>query len=497
MKKRNSVYICSIIIAALIAFFAICFKNVFQSFSNTLFDFMTTRFGWLYLIAMLFFVGFSVYVAVSKYGKIRLGNDDSEPEYSNISWFAMLFCAGMGVGLVFWGISEPLSHYISPIAVVEPFSNNAIDFAFKSVFMHWGIHPWAAYAVIGLPLAYFQFRKNKPGLISSSMESLVGERRTRGYVGKIVDILAAFATIAGIVTSLGLGVLQINSGLEMVFGFPNNNMSQILIIVVITAVFILSAVSGVDKGVKKLSNITLVLMVIFMVICFVIGPKQEIVNNLTNGLGLYLNDFFKDSLMFSTYGDTSWTTEWRVFYWAWWIAWAPFVGMFIARISKGRTIREFIFGVVLVPSIASFIWFSIFGSLGIHLGVNGTLDAETLAQVAGNPEIGLFVVLAKYPIAIGTSIIVLVLLLSFFITSADSGTYVLAMICSDGNITPPNYKKVVWGTVLALIAIGLLLAGGLKPLQTISIAAAFPFILIMLAACAALLKELQNEFKRE
>lgn len=497
MKKRNPVYICSIIIAMLIAFFAICFKDTFQNFSDLLFDFMTNRLGWLYLIAMLFFVGFSVCVAVSKYGRIRLGNDESKPEYSNVSWFAMLFCAGMGVGLVFWGISEPLSHYISPVAGIEPLSNDAIDFAFKSVFMHWGIHPWAAYAIIGLPLAYFQFRKNKPGLISSLMEPLVGEKLIHGYVGKIVDILAAFATIAGIVTSLGLGVLQINSGLETVFGIQNNNMSQILIIIVITAAFILSAVSGVDKGVKKLSNITLVLIIIFMVVCFTIGPKQEIVNNFTNGLGLYFNDFFKDSLMLPTYGDTSWTTGWRIFYWAWWIAWAPFVGMFIARISKGRTIREFILGVVLVPSMASFIWFSIFGSLGIHLGVNGILDAEALAQVASKPEIGLFVVLAKYPIAIGTSIIALVLLMSFFITSADSGTYVLAMICSDGNITPPNFKKVIWGIVLALIAIGLLLAGGLKSLQTISIAAAFPFILIMFAACGALVKELKNEFKKE
>lgn len=495
MKKRNSVYICSIIIAMLIAFFAICFKDTFQNCSNLLFDFMTNRLGWLYLIAMLFFVGFSMCVAVSKYGKIRLGNDDSKSEYSNTSWFAMLFCAGMGVGLVFWGISEPLSHYTSPIAGIEPLSNDAIDFAFKSVFMHWGIHPWAAYAVIGLPLAYFQFRKNKPGLISSLMEPLVGERRTHSYVGKIVDILAAFATIAGIVTSLGLGVLQINSGLETVFRLPNNNVSQILIIIIITVIFVISAVSGVDKGVKKLSNITLMLIVIFMTICFGIGPKQEIVNNFTNGLGLYINDFFKDSLRLSTYGDTSWTTGWRIFYWAWWIAWAPFVGMFIARISKGRTIREFIFGVVLVPSLASFIWFSIFGSLGIHLGVNGALNAETLAQVAGNPEIGLFVVLAKYPIAIGTSIIALVLLMSFFITSADSGTYVLAMICSEGSITPPNHKKIVWGIALALIAIGLLLVGGLKPLQTISIAAAFPFVLIMIAACFALLKELKNEFK--
>ena len=492
-KEKNAVYICSLIIAVLIAVFAIFFSDAFKSFSNSIFDFLTNRFGWLYLLAMLFFVAFSVFVAISKYGKIRLGKNDSRPEYSNISWFAMLFCAGMGVGLVFWGISEPLSHYLSPIAGIEPSSKDSIDFAFKSVFMHWGIHPWAAYAVIGLPLAYFQFRKNKTGLISSTMEPLVGEKVSKGWFGKVVDILAAFATIAGIVTSLGLGVLQINSGLESVLGLPNNTASQITIIAIITVIFILSAVSGVDKGVKKLSNFTLILIVIFMAVCFIIGPKQEIVNNFVNGLGYYLNDFFKDSLQLAAYTDASWTLGWRVFYWAWWIAWAPFVGMFIARISKGRTIREFICGVVLVPSLASFIWFSIFGSMGIHLGVDGTLSPETLANVAGNPEIGLFVVLAKYPIAIGTSIIAIVLLISFFITSADSGTFVLASISSNGSNTPSNHKKIIWGVLLAFIAVGLLLAGGLKPLQTISIAAAFPFIFIMIIACIAMIKALKEE----
>ena len=459
MNKKNLVYYCSLVIAVLIAIFAIFFSNTFKSLSNHIFIFLTNRFGWLYLLAMLFFVVFSLFVAVSKFGKIRLGENDSKPEYSNISWFAMLFCAGMGVGLVFWGISEPLSHYLNPISSVTPSSKDSIDFAFKSVFMHWGIHPWAAYAVIGLPMAYFQFRKKKNGLISSTMEPLVGKKLTEGWFGKIVDIFAAFATLAGIVTSLGLGVLQINSGLESTLDLPNNTISQIAIIVVVTIIFVLSAVSGIDKGVKKLSNITLILIVVFMAICFTIGPKQEILNNFVNGLGYYLNDFFKDSLEISTYTDASWTLSWRVFYWAWWIAWAPFVGMFIARISKGRTIREFIFGVVLVPSMASFVWFSIFGSMGIHLGVDGTLSSEVLVSIASNPEIGLFVVLAKYPMATGTSIIAIVLLISFFITSADSGTYVLACISSNGSITPSNYKKIIWGALLALITIGLFLAG--------------------------------------
>lgn len=492
MKKRI-VYIVSLIIALLIAIFSVIFRELFAKISDIVFKFFTVRFAWLYLLAMLFFVVFSVGLAFSKYGKVKLGKDDSVPEYGNLSWFAMLFCAGMGVGLVFWGISEPISHYINPISGIAPKSQESIDFAFKSVFMHWGVHPWAAYAVIGLSLAYCQFRKNDPCLISSTIKPLIGNKLVNGWIGKIIDILSAFATIAGIVTSLGLGVLQINSGLSMVFGIPNTIKTQLIIILIITIVFITSAVSGVDKGVKLLSNLTLVLICIFAIICFAIGPKQDIVNNFTNGMGLYLNDFFKDSLKIFTYNDSNWILSWRIFYWAWWIAWTPFVGMFIARISKGRTIREFVLGVILAPSISSFIWFSIFGSMGIHLGVNGILSAETLSNIAANPETGLFVVLAQYPIPIGTSIIAVALLISFFVTSADSGTYVLAVISSEGDIRPSNIKKVIWGVVLTFVAIGLLLSGGLKTLQTISIVAAFPFIFIMIGACIGMLKALKRE----
>lgn len=493
MIKKNTVYICSLLIATLIATFAIFCNEYFIILSNLIFEFLTKRFGWLYLISMFIFVLFSFSVATSKYGTIKLGKDDSKPEFRNISWFSMLFCAGMGVGLIFWGISEPLSHFLNPIPGINSGSNEAIDFAFKSVFMHWGIHPWAAYTVIGLPLAYFQFRKEKIGLISSTLEPLIGVNAITGWLGNIIDIFSAFATIAGITTSLGLGAMQISSGLESTLNIPNNTITQIIIIITVTIVFIISAVSGIDKGVKKLSNITLSLVGIFMIICFIIGPKQEILNNFVNGIGLYLNDFFKDSLWISSYSDTSWILGWRIFYWAWWIAWAPFVGMFIAKISKGRTIREFIFGVMCIPALASFLWFSIFGSMGIHLRVNGVLNQDTLVKIVNSPEIGIFIVLEKYPIAIGTSMLTIILLISFFITSADSGTFVLACISSEGSNTPTNYKKIIWGIFLALIAISLLLAGGLKSLQTISIAAAFPFIFVMMAACISMLRALKDE----
>lgn len=492
MKKIDIVFGISLLVSLILTIFAIFFNEQFGDVSNALFTIITENFSWLYLLAMLLFVIFILALACMKYGDIRLGADDSEPEYSTFSWFAMLFCAGMGVGLVFWGVSEPAAHFANPMGI-EGGTTEAADFAFKAAFMHWGIHPWANYAVVGLSLAYFQFRKNKPGLMSSVMEPLIGKQRVQGWAGKLVDILAAFATVAGIVTSLGLGVLQINSGLSTMLGLPNNLMVQIAIIVIVTAVFMWSAISGINKGVKLLSNFNVVLALVLMVCAFAIGPKLETVNNLVNGIGNYVGSFIQDSLSLSAYGDTSWIKAWRIFYWAWWIAWAPFVGIFIARISKGRTIREFVLGVVLAPTIASLVWFAIFGTYGIHLGMTGTLSAEALQEISSAPETGLFTVFSYYPFGGFLAAAAIVLLLTFFITSADSGTYVLAMLSSEGNLNPPNFKKVIWGAVQSALAIGLLIAGGLKPLQTISIVAAFPFMFIMLAACTALLKALRQE----
>ena len=491
-KKINVVFSISLLLTLAVVVFAIGFSELFQQFTNRVFSLLTDNFSWLYLSAMFLFVIINLMIACSKYGKIKLGADDAKPEYSTASWFAMLFCAGMGVGLVFWGISEPISHYLYSLNNGSA-SEEAAQFAFKSVFMHWGIHPWAGYGIIGMSLAYFQFRKQKPGLMSSIVEPLFRKKSAAKWLGKLIDILAAFATVAGVVISLGLGVMQINSGLSKVFHIPNNLVTQIIIICIITAVFIWSAVSGINKGVKFLSNLTLVLAVLFMVVSFCIGSKLNIINNLVSGLGNYLNDFFRDSLEISAYGDSSWIKNWRVFYWAWWIAWTPFVGIFIARISKGRTIKEFIIGVVLAPTLASTVWFSIFGTLGIDLGIKGILNSNVLQEIASYPESGLFRVLQEYPLTNSLSVVALLLLLSFFITSADSGTFVLSMLSSDGSINPPNAKKVIWGVVQSLLAIGLLIAGGLKPLQTISIVAAFPFIFIMFAAAISLIKELKKE----
>lgn len=497
-KKKggwNTVAKISMAIALIITVWAVAFNANFTVVSNAVYSFITTDFSWLYLLAMLSFVIFCIAIACSKYGNIKLGPDDSKPEHSTKSWFAMLFGAGMGVGLVFWGISEPIAHFTAPIAGIEPGSEEAASFAMRTVFMHWGLHPWAGYCVIGLGLAYFSFRKGKPGLISSVFEPLIGEKGVKGWLGKTIDILAVFATLAGVITSLGLGVLQINAGLNQVFGIPQALMVQIIIIAVIAIIYVWSSVAGIEKGIALIGDINLYVAFGVLVVAFLVGPHIEILKNLTNGLGQYVNNFFGDALMMEPYGEDSFNASWRVFYWAWWIAWAPFSGSFIARISKGRTVREFICGVMLAPAIASFIWFAIMGSLPLHLFSTGAMTLEQLTAISAVPETGLFAIIAQYPLGSILCVVLLVLICTFFITSANTGTFVLSMFTTDGDLNPPNNKKVIWGVLMAVLAVGLLMAGGLKPLQTISLAAAFPFIFIMIFAGVAFVKALHENEK--
>lgn len=491
-KSGNPVFYVSLIIIALMAVWSVAFNASFTAVSDAAFTFLTTDFGWLYLLAMIVFLVFVVYIAFGKYGKIRLGGDDSRPEYRNITWFGLLFGCGMGVGLVFWGVAEPLTHYLNP-GGMKGATPEAADFAIKSFFTHWGILPWANYAVIGLALAYFMFRKNKKGLVSSILEPLIGEKLAGGWLGKLVDILAVFATVAGVVTSLGLGTMQISAGFHHLFGIPVNLFVQIIIIAVVSVIYISSAVSGIDKGIKIISDTNLYVAVGLMVVCFLVGPKIETLDSFVNGMGQYIGNFIPDALKVAAYGDNSWLGSWRLFYWAWFIAWAPFVGVFIARISKGRTIREFILGVVLVPALASCVWGAVFGNLGINLGEKGILAIETLKEAVATPEVGLFAVLQEYPLGFLLSVVAMVSLCAFFVTSANSGVYVLSMLTTGGSINPPNSKKILWGIIQSVMAVGLLMAGGLKPLQTISLAAAFPFIFIMFAACASFIKAVKKE----
>lgn len=455
-----------------------------------LLSFTTGKFGWFYLFAALGFLIFVLYLAFSRYGKIRLGEDDEEPEYSDLSWFAMLFSAGMGIGLVFWGVAEPISHYVSPPQEAIGETTESARLAMRYAFFHWGLHPWAIYTVVGLVLAYFQFRKKYNGLISQTFYPLFGEK-IKGPLGKTIDILAVIATAFGVATSLGLGTLQINGGLAYLLGVPNDTAVQMWIIVLLTALYMLSALTGLDRGIKLLSNANLLVAAGLLLFTLFLGPTSFILDTFTLTLGGYLQNLIQMSLRLSPFTQGTWVSNWTLFYWAWWIAWAPFVGMFIARVSRGRTIKEFIIGVLLIPSLFSFIWFSVFGSTALHLQM---FEGKHLTEaVKSDVTSALFVTLQQLPLGTIISFLATVLIITFFITSADSATFVLGMFSSGGSLTPSNKIKLAWGILQSSIAVVLLLSQGLEALQTASIVTALPFAVIMILMCSSLLKSLREE----
>lgn len=470
--SNNKVFYISFIIVFAIVSAVFINKEKFDITANLVLSKIILNFGFLYLIIVLGIVIFCIYLCCSKYGDIRLGKDHSKPEFSNISWFSMLFSAGMGVGLIFFGVAEPLSHFINPIKGINPGSKEAIDFAFQTSFFHWGIHPWAIYSFIALAMAYYQFRKNEKGLVSAIFSPLLGESKHKEKIKNAIDIVAVVATVTGVSTSLGLGALQINSGLNFLFGFGNNFRNQTIIILVVTCIFLYSALGSLDKGIKTLSNLNVVIAVILLAVVIFFGPTVSIFNVFSESLGNYLNTFMKTSLRTNSFRDKTWLSAWTIFYWSIWVAWAPFVGTFIARISKGRTIREFIIGVVAIPSLISFLWFSSFGTLGINLGTEiGKIAIE-------HTETALFVVFKYYRFGALMSGVAILLLCSFFVTSADSATYVLGMMTSKGELNPPKFKKLIWGITQSLLAIALIFAGGLNMLKILSIIVAFPLLLL-------------------
>lgn len=489
--KRDSVFIISLIIAILTIVFGYFFNDRMQDISSTIMSWVSLNFGWLYVMAVFGFIIFLAYIAFSQYGDIKLGAEDDIPEYSNFSWFAMLFCGATGIGLVFWSIAEPLSHYVSPPQGIEAGTVEAMEFSLRTCFLHWGITQFACFAIVGLGLAYFMFRKDKSALISNLLEPLIGENAVKGSLGKAIDIFSVVVTFAGVATSLGLGVSQICGGLNYLCSVPNNNTTWLVIIIVITCVFLASAISGVNKGIKFLSSINTWIALMLLALAFCVGPKASILNTLVSSTGQHIQNFFADVTMINAFGDNSWIMNWRVFYYAWFIAWCPFVGMFIARISKGRRIREFIIGTVIAPTVFTILWLSVFGT--IALSASGEWSLDGLAELVASPQTAVFIVFEKFPLSRLLSILVIILLGIFFVTSADSATYSLSMMTSDGNMEPPKYKKIVWGIIEAAIAYLLLSAGSLKPLQTISIAASLPFLFIMIAMCPALIKELRKE----
>ena len=491
--KDNIVFIVSMAISSLLVIWGVIDGSGFSEIANKIYLFLENNFSWFYLIVTFFLVVFCIYLGFGKFGNIKLGPEDSKPEFKTTTWFAMLFCAGMGVGLVFWSISEPLAHYINPIEGITPLSKEAMNFSIRSCFMHWGVHPWSLYAVVGLGLAYFQYKKNKPALISSLLEPIIGESRVNGFIGKMVDIFSTVLTVIGVSTSLGMACMQICEGLNYLFGIEINVKVWIILIVIVACIYIMSSVSGLNKGMTYLSNINIFLAICLLIIAFCIGPMQTTLKTIVNGVGLYISNFVSDSLKLDPYGENIWIYTWRVFYWAWWITWSPFVGVFIARISKGRTIREFVAGVILVPSIACMIWFGVFGSLALNVVNLFSIDA--LTSMAVNPETALYIIFNKYSIGTLLSIISIIVLLIFFITSADSAIFVIGMMSSKGDLNPKNYRKILWGIILALFAIILLITGGLDSVKTISVAASFPFLFILIAICISIQKVLSSQIK--
>ena len=450
--------------------------------------------GWLFVLTSSGFVVFVLWLAMSRYGNITLGRDGEEPEFRTVSWIAMMFSAGMGIGLMFYGVSEPISHFASPPPGTGAAGNSAAtQTAMATTLFHWTLHPWAIYAVVGLAISYGVYRKGRLQLISAAFEPLLGTH-ANGPWGKVIDMLAIFATLFGSAASLGLGALQIRSGLDIVAGIGTaGNALLVGIIAVLTVAFVFSAVSGVDKGIQWLSNINMVLAVVLALFVFVVGPTVFILNLVPTSLGSYLSDLAMMSARTGAEGSetNAWLSTWTVFYWAWWLSWTPFVGMFIARISRGRTIRQFVSGVLLVPSLVSMVWFAIFGGAAIDLQKHGTDIAG-----AGGVESQLFSTLQAYPLATAASVIVMILVAIFFVSGADAASIVMGTLSERGTIEPSKPTVIFWGVATGAVAAVMLLVGGtdaLSGLQTITIVAALPFVLVMIGLSVALVKDLRSD----
>jgi choline/carnitine/betaine transport len=452
--------------------------------------------GWAFVLVASGFVVFALWLAFSRYGKIPLGADDEGPEFNTVSWVAMMFSAGMGIGLMFYGVSEPLAHFTSPPpGTVAPGTPEALDVAMATTLFHWTLHPWAIYAVVGLAIAYSTFRRGRRQLISSAFAPLLGERHTEGAFGKAVDILAIFATLFGSAASLGLGTLQIGAGLEANGLPPLQEFLLVAIIVVLTIAFVASAVTGVAKGIQWLSNINMVLAAVLAVFVFVAGPTILILNLIPTAIGDYFGNLADMAARTAaTGGDATaeWLSGWTVFYWAWWISWTPFVGMFIARISRGRTIKQFVVGVILIPSAVSLVWFAIFGGTAIDLQRSGT-DLASLPI-----EAQLFGVLNTMPLGGLLSIIAMVLVAIFFVSGADAASVVMGTLSQRGTILPSRWVVVFWGVLMGAIAAIMLIVGAgqddaLTGIRDITIIMAAPFALVMVVLCVALAKDLRSD----
>jgi choline/glycine/proline betaine transport protein len=481
--------------AVLIVFIllTLMFRQQATEYFGDALDWITGTMGWFLILAANVFVLAAVCFAFSRFGKIRIGGAKAKPEFSTLGWYAMLLSAGMGIGLMFWSVGEPITHFATPspmFAGMEPGSADAAQAAMGVTFFHWGIHPWAIYGIVGLGLAFFAYNRGLPLTIRSVFYPLLGNK-IYGFWGNLIDVLSVLATLVGLATSLGLGAQQINAGLDQLFGLSISTTTQVILIAVITSFATLSVFSGLDKGVKRLSQANMILAGAFLVFLLVVGPTVYLLNGLTQNLGFYATIFPQMSLWTETFRPSNWQGGWTIFYWAWWISWSPFVGMFIARISKGRTVKEFLIGVIVVPSLLSFLWMSVLGGTALFQQTNGITDL--VSAVGTDVATGMFAMLSSIPFPTVLSIVAIALITIFFVSSSDSGSLVVDHLTSGGKLDSPTTQRVFWAIMEGVVAAVLLMGGGLETLQTASVATGLPFAVVLLIGVYTLYVGLHQE----
>ncbi|TYR29730.1 BCCT family transporter [Mesorhizobium microcysteis] len=467
------------------AFFTETAGLIFEGAQSGIADY----FGWFLILTVNLCIVACLYLALGPYGMIRLGAQTERPQYGIYSWTAMMFSAGIGIGLLYWGVAEPLYHYLAP-PIGEAETVEAAEQAMVLSFLHWGIHGWAVYCVVGLSLAYFHYRKGLPLSVRSALYPIIGER-IYGPWGHAVDILAVFGTIFGIVTSLGLGVMQINAGLDNLFGVGNSLVIQLALIAGITALATMSVMLGLDKGIKTISNINITLSFVLLAFVLAVGPLLFILNSFVENVGNYLDRFIYFSFWSEAYSGTEWQVDWTLFYWAWWISWAPFVGIFIARISRGRTVREFVLGVLLIPCFILFFWFTAFGGTALNMELTG--DPGLVAATQEDYGNAIFRLLEFFPFTPLVTGLVIVMIVMWFVTSSDSGSFVIDMLTAGGHSDPPKIQRLFWSVSEGAIAAILLAAGGLSALQAAAVVAGFPFAFVILVMLYGLMRGLSRD----
>lgn len=500
---HNPVFLVSGLAIVAFVFLTLAFQDSVGPVFNGMRGWLTSTLDWFFLASANVFVLLCFVLIVTPLGKVRLGGKDAKPDYTYTGWFAMLFAAGMGIGLMYFGVSEPISHFSSslggttveggvrtdwaPLGAALGDQEAARQLGMAATIFHWGLHPWAIYAIVALSLALFSYNKGLPLTIRSIFYPIFGER-IWGWTGHIIDILAVFATLFGLATSLGFGAQQASAGLEFLYGIPNTDATKVILIIAITGVALMSVVAGLNAGVKRLSEINMVLAAVLLLFVLAVGPTIGIITGFFSNLGAYVSNFAALSMPFGR-EDANFSQGWTSFYWAWWISWSPFVGMFIARVSRGRTVREFIICVLLIPSTVCVLWMTAFGGTAINQIVTDNFQGV----VEAGSDFKLFVMLDQFPLGSVTSAIAIVLVIVFFVTSSDSGSLVIDTITAGGKVDAPLPQRIFWCTFEGLVAIALLLGGGLGALQAMAVSTGFPFTIVLLLACYAIVKGLMDE----